>query len=340
VKVPGAFLEETIESQPDAVERLLRDSLPRSAVTRLSGCSRIFLVGTGTSYHGALVGQYLLRSAGVEAWAVRAFDFANYPPTLKADDGLVLLSHRGSKRFSQASLDVFKSGDHWLAITGEGSPLQGPGVIDTVPQERSPVHTASHTGAMIRLAQLAVAVGSPPWKAELARVPSAIRSALELRAQIIQAVDRLQPGRVVHFVGGGPAYATALEGALKLREASYVSAEGHELESIFHGPLISVQAEDSVVMVAQPGATLERTVELAAALHEIGATTVAIGPSAASITATVQLETPAIDELLAPIVNVVPLQWLALEVSRHLGVDADSFRKLGRYAAAQSKFTL
>jgi glucosamine 6-phosphate synthetase-like amidotransferase/phosphosugar isomerase protein len=79
---------------------------------------------------------------------------------------------------------------------------------------------------------------------------------------------------------------------------------------------------------------------LAAALHEIGATTVAIGPSAASITATVQLETPAIDELLAPIVNVVPLQWLALEVSRHLGVDADSFRKLGRYAAAQSKFTL
>jgi glucosamine--fructose-6-phosphate aminotransferase (isomerizing) len=281
----------------------------------------------------------LLRSAGLEAWAVRAFEFANYPPSFKADDGLVLLSHRGTKRFSQAALEAFNK-EHWLAITGEDAPLQGPGVVYTVPQERSPVHTASHTGAMIRLAQLAGALGSPPWKAELAGVPDAVRSALGLRAPITQALARLQLGRVVHFVGGGPAYATALEGALKLREASYVSAEGHELESIFHGPLISVQAEDSVVMVAQPGASLERTSQLAAALHEIGATTLAVGPSARSVTAAVQVETPAIDELLAPIVNVVPLQWLALEVSRRVGVDADSFRKEGRYAAAQTKFSL
>ncbi len=306
----------------------------------MSGRSRIFVVGTGTSYHGALVGQYLLRSAGVDAWAIRAFEFANYPPTFKADDGLVLLSHRGTKRFSQAALEGFSSPDHWLAITGEGAPLSGPGVLYTVPQERSPVHTASHTGAMVRLAQLAVALGSPPWKAELARVPEAIRAALGLRSQVGRALDRLRFGRVVHFVGGGPAHATALEGALKLREAAYVSAEGHELESILHGPLISLTAEDSVVMVAQPGPTLERTTELAAALHEIGAATVTVGPSAASLTATVALETPAIDELLAPIVNVVPLQWLALEVSRRVGVDADSFRKEGRYAAAQTKFNL
>jgi glutamine---fructose-6-phosphate transaminase (isomerizing) len=282
----------------------------------------------------------LLRSAGIEAWAVRAFEFANYPPALRDDDGLVLLSHRGSKRYSQAALERFGGKDHWLAITGEGSPLHGKGVLYTVPQERSPVHTASHTGAMVRLAQLAVALGSPPWRAELGRVPDAVRTALMLRPQVIQALDRLQIGHVVHFVGTGPAYATALEGALKLREAAYLSAEGHELESILHGPLISLQAEDSVVMVAQPGPALERTTELAAALHEIGAATLAVGPSAASLTATITLETPAIDERLAPIVNVVPLQWLALEVSRHLGVDADSFRKEGRYAAAQSKFTL
>jgi glucosamine--fructose-6-phosphate aminotransferase (isomerizing) len=281
-----------------------------------------------------------LRSAGVEAWAIRAFEFANYPPAFKADDGLVLLSHRGTKRFSQAALEGFINQEHWLAITGEGSPLRGRGVIYTVPQERSPVHTASHTGAMIRLAQLAIGLGSPPWRAELASLPGALRIALGLRPRVIQGLDRLQLGHVVHFVGGGPAYATALEGALKLREAAYISAEGHELESIFHGPLISVQAEDSVVMMAQPGASLERTSDLAAALHEIGATTLSIGPSAASIAATMQLETPAIDELLAPVVNVVPLQWLALEASRHLGVDADSFRKVGRYADAQTKFSL
>ena len=283
----------------------------------------------------------MLRSAGVEAWAVRAFEFANYPPTLRDDDGLVLLSHRGSKRYSQAALQRFSGQEHWLAITGEGSPLRGPGVLYTVPQERSPVHTASHTGAMVRLAQLAVALGSPPWRTELGRVPDAVRAALELRPQVIQALDRLRIEHVVHYVGGGPAYATALEGALKLREAAFMSAEGHELESILHGPLISLQAEDTVVIVAQPGASLERTGELAAALHEIGLTSVAVGPSAARLPATTaQLETPAIDERLAPMVNVVPLQWLALEVSRRLGVDADSFRTVGRYANAQSKFTL
>jgi len=323
------------------VERLLRDALPPPALSRLSGRSRIFLVGTGTSYHGALVGQYLMRSAGVDAWAIPAFEFVNYPPRIKADDGLLLLSHRGTKRFSQAALDAFDNRDHWLAITGEGSPLRGPGVITTVAQERSPVHTASHTGAMVRLAQLALALGSPPWEVELARVPGAIRAALALRPQIIQAMDRLHFRRVVHFVGGGPAYATALEGALKLREAAYVSTEGHDVESILHGPLISLSAEDSAVVMAQPGASLGRTAELTAALHEIGTPTLAVGPAAAGLTdTTARLETPAIDELLAPIVNVVPLQCLALEVSRHLGVDADSFRKEGRYAAAQTKFSL
>ena len=323
------------------LERLLRDALPPPALSRLSGRSRIFLVGTGTSYHGALVGQYLMRSAGVDAWAIPAFEFVNYPPRIKADDGLLLLSHRGTKRFSQAALDAFDNRDHWLAITGEGSPLRGPGVITTVAQERSPVHTASHTGAMVRLAQLALAVGSPPWEVELARVPGAIRAALALRPQVIQAMDRVHFRRVVHFVGGGPAYATALEGALKLREAAYVSTEGHDVESILHGPLISLNAEDSAVVMAQPGASLERTAELTAALHEIGTPTLAVGPAAAGLTdTTARLETPAIDELLAPIVNVVPLQCLALEVSRHLGVDADSFRKEGRYAAAQTKFSL
>ena len=322
------------------VERLLRDPLPTAVLSRLSGLSRIFLVGTGTSYHGALVGQYLMRSAGVDAWAIPAFEFVNYPPRIKADDGLLLLSHRGTKRFSQAALEAFDR-DHWLAITGDGSPLHGPGVINTVPQERSPVHTASHTGAMVRLAQLAVALGSPPWKDGLARLSSATREALALRPQVIRAIDRLRLGRVIHFVGGGPAYATALEGALKLREAAYVSTEGHDVESILHGPLISLNAEDSAVVMAQPGASMERTAELTAALHEIGTPTLAVGPSAAGLTDTAaRLETPEIDELLAPIVNVVPLQCLALEVSRRLGVDADSFRKEGRYAAAQTKFGL
>src|SRR4029077_20062103 len=106
-----------------------------------------------------------------------------------------------------------------------------------------------------------------------------------------------------------------------------VSAEGHDVEGILHGPLVSIQPATAVVLVAQRGASYERMLELESALREIGATVILYAPGSD------------VDEVLAPIVNVVPLQWLAYHVSRKLGVDADSFRRdQPRYAAAQSKF--
>src|SRR6266576_7337474 len=186
----GAYLKATLESQPAELTRLLSDDSAERAASRLRDCSRIFLVGTGTSFHGALAGQFMLRSAGLEAWAVRAFEFANYPPARHDSDGLILLSHRGSKRFSRDALEGFAQGSkRWVVITGEGSAIEGEGVIRTVAQEKSPVHTASHTGAMVRLAQLAAALGSPPWHAELARLPDAIRVALRLRTAVVDALD-------------------------------------------------------------------------------------------------------------------------------------------------------
>src|SRR5260370_25620269 len=139
---PGSYLKATLEGQPAELERLLADDSAARAATRLRDCSRILLAGTGTSFHGALAGQFMLRSAGFEAWALRAFELANYPPRLGPDDGLILLRHRGSKRFSRESLESFaRESDRWVAITGEGSPLEGEGVVRTVEQEQSPVPT-------------------------------------------------------------------------------------------------------------------------------------------------------------------------------------------------------
>jgi glutamine---fructose-6-phosphate transaminase (isomerizing) len=328
---PGSYLKATLGGQASELTRLLADDAAARAADRLRGCRRIFLAGTGTSFHGALAGQFMLRSAGLEAWAVRAFELANYPPALHADDGLILLSHRGSKRFSRDALEGFaRTSQHWVAITGEGSPMEGAGVVRTVEQERSPVHTASHTAAMLRIAQMAVALGNPAWRSRLSELPEAVQRAVDMGDRIAAQVDATEFRPVTHFVGGGPARATSYEGALKLREASHlVSAEGHDVEGILHGPLVSIQAGTPVVLVAQPGPSLDRLKEVELALREIGATVLSF-PAA-----------PGVDEVLAPIVNVVPLQWLAYHVSRRLGVDADSFRRDDpKYAAAQSRFTL
>jgi glutamine---fructose-6-phosphate transaminase (isomerizing) len=340
---PGAYLKATLEGQPQDLRRLLADGGDTSVTERLQAATRIFVVGTGTSFHGALAGQFMLRSAGRDAWAIRAFEFANYPPHFREGDALILLSHRGSKRFSREALERFMVfGRRWIAITGESSELVGEGIVRTVEQERSPVHTASHTGAMLRLAQVACALGRPQWHSQLDEIPEAVAAAVALRGEVAEAVATFDLERSVHFVGGGPARANAYEGALKIREAAHrVIAEGHELEGLLHGPLISVQPDHSVVLMAQPGPSLERTREVAAALQEIGANVLAVGPEAESVRARHQVVTPLLDEVLAPIVNVVPLQWLAYEAAQRLGVNADSFRRdEERYAAAQSKFTL
>ncbi|HKW08301.1 MAG TPA: hypothetical protein VJS19_12125, partial [Candidatus Dormibacteraeota bacterium] len=229
------------------------------------------------------------------------------------------------------ALELFKkSSPRWVAITGVGAPMEGDGVVHTVEQETSPVHTTSHTAALLRIAQIAVALGRPAWEGQLAQVPAAVQHAVDMSDGVAAQASETEFRPVTHFVGGGPARATALEGALKLREATHlVSAEGHDVEGVLHGPLVSIQAGTPVVLIAQPGRSLERMREVEAGLREIGAVVTSF-PAATEL-----------DEVLAPIVNVVPLQWLAYHVSRTLGVDADSFRRdEPKYAAAQSKFTL
>jgi len=338
----GQHLRETVESQADLVERLLGDEAAVSAVTaRIAGARRIFLVGTGTSFHGAMVGEFLFRTAGRDAWAVPAFEFVHYGPDLRADDGFVLISHRGSKRFSNQALERFtKMSRAWVVLTGEGSAFEGEGAIRTSPQEKSSVHTASHTGALVRLAQLAraLSVGGPPgWDPILRDLPAGLATASQLRRTVAAVAGDLDVSRPVHFVGAGPAWATAMEGALKLGEASYVSTVAHELEGVLHGPLLSIGSGQAVVVVTPAGPSLPRTREVIAALKAIGAVVVAVGSAAKGLGGTtVSLQTPDFPEALAPIINVVPLQWLAYEVARRVGVDPDTFRSTDpAYAASQ-----
>ncbi|MDQ6885041.1 MAG: SIS domain-containing protein [Candidatus Dormibacteraeota bacterium] len=338
----GRHLRETIDSQPGLVARLLQDERAVTALApRIEGARRIFLVGTGTSFHGALVGEHIFRSVGRDAWAVPAFEFVHFGPALREDDGLILISHRGSKRFSNQALEKFaKHSEAWLVVTGEGSAYQGDGVILTCPQEQSSVHTASHVGAMLRLAQLAsaVATGDPaPWSPELRELPARIEAASQLRSAVAAVVRELDLSRPVHFLGAGPGWATAMEGALKLGEASYLSTVAHEIEGVLHGPILSIGKKQAVLVVASAGPSRARTQQVVAAFAAIGASIVVVGPASATVAgATWSLTTPEAPEVLAPLLNVVPLQWLAFEGARLVGVDPDTFRRTDpAYAASQ-----
>src|SRR5260370_30085749 len=104
-----------------------------------------------------------------------------------------------------------------MVITGEGSAIDGEGVVRTVEQERSPVHTASHTGAMLRLAQIAAALGDPRWRSQVDEVPPPVEVALGSGDEVEARLGGLELKPATHFAGRGAARAPPYQGALQLR---------------------------------------------------------------------------------------------------------------------------
>lgn len=290
--------------QPADLAALLEDRVPvEVSRERLDG-RRVLLVGSGTSWHAANHGAWLLRHAGVDAWAVPAVDAALYGGWIGPDDALILLSHSHSKRYS---LEVFRrarsTGRTCVVVSAQGTKEAD---IETVPRERSSCFTASHLAALFRLAQLAEAFGAD--LGDLAEVPGAVERAL-VEAQ----ADVRPPGRLLSFVGAGPNQWTAAEGALKVREACYVAAEGMSVEQFLHGPAVALDARDTLVVLDGGGPAADRLGQTAAAGEEAGAIVHRLSASAAG-------------EHLTVFPLTVAVQRIALELAKALATNPDSFR--------------
>ncbi|TMD59095.1 MAG: SIS domain-containing protein [Chloroflexi bacterium] len=341
-------LYRSIHAQPEMVRQLLTDwDGPTHAAERLAQVNRVLLSGIGTSFHAAMVGEYLLRQAGADAWAVRSFDFVNYPRPLRSDDGVIVISHRGSKL--HGNLAVQRALDArvlTIGITGKNSKMQGPDiVIETVEQDPSSTHSISYISALTRLSQVAVRLAAKLGNAEQARLleqglqhlPALMENILaredEVRGIAQEAVAKQ---RRIYFLGAGPNAATAPEGALKAKEAAYVTSEGFELEQAIHGPQVAFEREDLLIPIAVKGPAQPRMADFLLATREIGSRVWLIGE--APNTETAQLfhgvgwaHFPICDgidlpEELTPLVAALPVQLLADFLATACGTNADSFR--------------
>lgn len=299
--------------QPEELERILADWAPVKAGAERTAGRRIFVVGTGTSWHAANQGAYFLRLAGAEAWPVPAAECALWGPRPTPADALVLLSHRGTKRYTSQVLERARSQDiPTIAIGGQ----QAPGVdIETVAQEKAGTYTVSHLGALARLAQLAVELGAE--LGELPSVPGAVAAALEGLHDPVAL-----PERGLEFVGAGPNGWTAAEGALKVREAAHVFAEGLAVEQVLHGPVWALGPSDAVVCLDGGGPGAARLAELAGTIerrgtrvHRFAATELGEALSVFALTATVQRIALAFAlQLGTDPDDVRPEEWKAIEL--------------------------
>src|SRR5262249_31816379 len=332
------YMHDAIYAQPGALRLLMRgneDALA-GAAARLAAMERVILCGIGTSWHAALVGELLLAHVGRLGHRVRAFhsfEFKNHWPPPDQRTGVIVVSHRGTKRYSLEALAKAKpTAGVGVVITGKGSG-EGLAIADytlrTVDQESSAAHTISYTCAMTLLAALAAALGdADAVRRELEHVPDQ-RAMLPGQENWDQPAARFGDRRQYWFVGGGPNTATAYEAALKMNEANHTKTVGYNCEQFLHGPWAGVDRDDVVFVIAPPGPSHERCLTAARVAKEIGAPVVALAREddrAMAALATETIALPVVDELLSPILAVVPLQLFTYHLALKRGVNPDTMR--------------
>jgi glutamine---fructose-6-phosphate transaminase (isomerizing) len=293
----------TMARQPAELRRLLAESDTAARAAEPLAGRRVLLAGTGTSWHAANHGAWLLRAAGIEAWAIQPMDAAVGGVRPQREDALILLSHTGIKRYSAELRDTAHAAEvPTLAIGG----IDQPGVdLPTVERERSSGYTASHLGALLRLAQLATALGAD--LGPLDGVPDAVADELARPSRGIAP-----PARLLEYCGAGPNAWTAEEGALKLRETARIATEGLMVEQLLHGPAVALDARDALVCLDGGGPGAERLDAVASVVEAAGATVY-------------RIVTRELGEPLSIFPLTVAVQRIALEAAEALGTDPDAF---------------
>jgi len=302
-------LERQIRSQPEAIEQMLSSKSVRQqvrlATEGLQRARRLWVVGTGTSLHAAEFGASMLMEAGRAATVVPAMHFVTQAPVIGPKDGVIVITHTGETSYALAARALaFTGGLDTVTITKRGTGF--PRAIETVDAESSETYTVSYTTALVALAMIAQQLGAESiTDAHLASLPGAVSAAIEEPG--ISAIPR--PERVLVIAGAGPASITAREGALKVREAARVLAEGYDVEYLLHGSAVPLDRRDHLVSLSPPGDPLVAGVAAAAAAEGVGLTELVEGSP--------------ITPLLAQIPLTVRLQSLALRMAREGGHDPD-----------------
>jgi glucosamine--fructose-6-phosphate aminotransferase (isomerizing) len=241
-----------IRSQPDELERMLSDGRTKQqaheAAEGLHRVRRIWVVGTGTSQHAASLGAAMLQDAGRSAHAVSSMQFVRNAPIVGPHDGVIVITHTGETSYALAARALaFTAGLQTITICRQGLAFND--CIETVEKETSETYTVSYTTALLAMGMVAAAMGADMITNErLADVPAAVRAALASSGTESVPV----PERSFALVGAGPSSASANEGALKLREAARILAQGFDAEYFLHGNAVPLGSQDHLIAMTTP----------------------------------------------------------------------------------------
>ncbi|MFJ2032394.1 SIS domain-containing protein [Streptosporangium sp. NPDC087985] len=331
-----------IAEQPAALRATLDALLPRvKEVERLAGQTRqLLFIARGTSDNAAVYGRYLAETHTGRLSTLAAPSIATtYRRRLDLDGVLaVAISQSGRTEEIVETLTWARDcGARTVAVTngGEQSPLAQVAdlaLCTLAGEEKAVPATKTYTTQLAALAVLALGLGADVDPADLRRVPDAVEKLIEEPGAVEEIVEGLadKPGVVVS--GRGLAFSTALELALKLKEACYLHAMGLSYADLLHGPIAVVDKDTPAILVAAgEGPTLAGTVALAERVTAAGASAFTVGGGTAlSSVSTAALNGPDLPEWVSPLGLIVPGQLLTEALARRLGIDPDSPRGLNK----------
>ncbi|MDP4736956.1 MAG: glutamine--fructose-6-phosphate transaminase (isomerizing) [Cyanobium sp. MAG_216] len=340
-------------------------ALPLAAEV-FEGVERIQILACGTSRHAAQVGAYLLEQlAGIPTSVFYASEFRYAPPPLSphtltigvtqsgetADTLAALAMEQARRRLvadpayrprllgitNRAESSLARMVDHILDI-GAGIEV-GVAATKTFLGQLLAFYGLSLAFAERRLGQRQGGVSSGRSREEL----KALVAALRLLPQQLEALvadhdqrcaalaHRFEGTQDVIFLGRGINYPIALEGALKLKEISYIHAEGYPAGEMKHGPIALLDAKVPVVSIAMPGAVFDKVLSNAQEAKARDAQLIGVAPECPDAELfDVLLPVPAVDELISPLLTVIPMQLLSYHIAAHRGLDVDQPRNLAK----------
>jgi glutamine---fructose-6-phosphate transaminase (isomerizing) len=318
----------------------------------------IHILACGTSWHASLVGKYLLEQvAGIPTEVHYASEFRYAPAPLTPNTLMIGVTQSGETADTLAALeleqrrradreDAYRA--RFLGITNRPESSLGrmiPHVIDThAGIEIGVAATKTFIAQLIAFYLLALDLShhrqtlSPERMLEilegLRQLPALVEQILESQERYVETLahDFLDTQDFI-FLGRGINFPIALEGALKLKEISYIHAEGYPAGEMKHGPIALLDAKVPVVAIAMPGTVFEKVLSNAQEARARDAQLIGVTPmdeQEAQETFDTLLPIPAIDELLSPVLTVIPLQLLAYHIAALRGLDVDQPRNLAK----------
>ena len=354
------FMLKEIFEQPEAVRNTLRERtdpdageihIPELGMKDrdLAGLSRLCFVACGTAWHAALVGKYLVEAfARLPVEVDIASEFRYRRPVF---DGRVLtvpISQSGETADTLAALrEAREQGSQVVAIcnvVGSSVAREADGVIYTrAGMEIGVASTKAFTAQLTAVTLLALKLGLARGMADgalvrqvikaLAEIPDLMTDVLGRSEEIRRVATRFAQRRNFLYLGRGLQYPLALEGALKLKEISYIHAEGYPAGEMKHGPIALIDQEMPVVTIAPQGATYEKMMSSIEEVKARDAIVIAIataGDDEIGTKADVVIPIPATLEWVQPLLVALPLQLLAYHLGVLRGADVDQPRNLAK----------